>query len=207
MLQLSLAAIVPLLLMSLLFGFPGTFGRFVPGTGLATMGYIVHAEFLAAASGILVLLPLLFPVSRPWHKALRLVAFMLIGYGFAWMAYNIDGTWGMLAYVLLVFVTFGGGSLAGFDRLSHVTRTFLSLLRWSVAMFVYVSWQLHFDLDVDIAAWKNTPEVITFGSLYFFTLCLCEVLLYPVLTWHLEAGIRQDRQQEAFLAAAMQTRV
>jgi len=56
----------------------------------------------------------------------------------------------MLFYVVLVFVTFGGGTLFIFDWLYSVTSTFLTLLRWSVALFLYVTLQLQFGLDIDI---------------------------------------------------------
>lgn len=100
----------------------------------------------------------------------------------------------MLFYVVLVFVTFGGGTLFIFDWLYSVTRTFLTLLRWSVALFLYVTLQLQFGLDIDIELWKNTSDAITFGAAYFYILCLLEVLLYPPLTWHLEYRLRDEQR-------------
>ncbi len=110
------------------------------------------------------------------------------------MAYTVAGTTGMLFYVVLVFVTFGGGTLFIFYWLYSVTRTFLTLLRWSVALFLYVTLQLQFGLDIDIELWKNTSDAITFGAAYFYILCLLEVLLYPPLTWHLEFRLRDEQR-------------
>lgn len=202
-LQFGLASSVPLLVMALVFNLPLLFpGMYLPGISLATLGYIMHAEFLAVASGILLILPLLLPArSRP-GRVLRLLLFLVFGYGFAWTAFNIDGSSGMLYYALLVFLTFGGGTLLVFDWLTHVTRAFLTMLRWSVGIFAYVSWQLHFDLDVDIAVWKNSPDALGFGALYFYTLALCEALVYPPLIWYLEQNVKQGRREEAVNAVA-----
>lgn len=192
-----LASSLPLLAVALLFNYPLMFpGSYFPGSDLGVLGYIMQAEFLAAASGILIVLPLLFPARSRALRLLRLLAFMVLGYFCAWIAYTIDGTSGMLWYSLLVFLTFGGGMLFVFDWLSYVTRAFLTLLRWSVAIFTYVSFQLHFGLDVDIQSWNNTPAAVPFGALFFYTLVACEVLLYPLLTWYLENNIRQERLQE-----------
>lgn len=202
-LHFGLASTLPLLVMALVFNLPLLFpGTYPPGISLATLGYIMHAEFLAVASGILLVLPLLLPVRTRMGRMLRFLLFMVVGYGFAWMAYNIDGSSGMLYYALLVFLTFGGGTLLVFDWLTHVTRAFLTMLRWSVAIFAYVSWQLHFDLDVDIEVWKNTQDVVSFGTLYFYTLVLCEAVIYPPLTWYLEQNVKQERREETMIAAA-----
>jgi hypothetical protein len=196
-LHFGLASTVPLLAMALLFNLPLLFpGTYPPGISLATLGYIMHAEFLAVASGILLILPLLLPARTRLGSVLRFLLFMVVGYGFAWMAYNIDGSSGMLYYALLVFLTFGGGTLLVFDWLTHITRAFITMLRWSVAIFAYVSWQLHFDLDVDIEVWKNTRDVVSFGALYFYTLVLCEAFVYPPLTWYLEQNVKQMRREE-----------
>jgi hypothetical protein len=192
-----LASSLPLLVVALLFNYPLVFpDSYFPGTDLAVLGYIMQAEFLAAASGILIILPLLFKAGSRLGRLLRFAAFMVLGYFCAWVAYAIDGTSGMLYSTLLVFLTFGGGMLFVFDWLSYVTRAFLTLLRWSVAIFAYVSFQLHFDLDIDIAEWRNTPAAISFGAMFFYTLVACEVLVYPLLTWCLENNVRQEKRQE-----------
>ena len=197
-----MASSMPMLLMALVFAWPLLFtNHYFPGTDLSILGYVMHAEFLAVASGILVVLPLLFPVATRVGRFVRMAAFMVIGYCFAWLAYNVDGTSGMLFYALLVFLTFGGGMLLVFDWLNYVTRAFLSLLRWSVAIFAYVSFQLYFDLDVDIEVWKNTRDVLPFGAIFFFTLSLCEVLLYPILTYYLENNVKYEKEQEELLIA------
>lgn len=202
MMVYCLASALPLMLMALVFNFPlATGGRYFPGTDLALLGYLMHAEFLAAASGILVILPLLFPAGAHWVRHLRMAVFIVFGYACAWIAYSVDGTSGMLSYALLVFLTFGGGMLLVFDWLSGVTRAFLSLLRWSVAVFAYMSLQLYFNLDADITLWKNTRAVVTFGALFFYTLTACEVLVYPWLTWYLERNVRQEHQLERRNAA------
>lgn len=198
-----LASSLPLLVVAQLFNYPLLFaGSFFPGSSLAVLGHVMHAEFLAAASGILVVLPLLFPARARSVRLLRFAVFMVFGYCGAWVAYALDGNAGMIYYSLLVFLTFGGGMLFVFDWLSHVTRAFLTLLRWSVAIFVYVSLQLHLDLDVDIAQWRNTPAVIPFGALFFHVLLACELLVYPLLTWYLENNVRQEQQQEKLQAVA-----
>jgi len=201
-----LASSLPLLAIALLFNYPLVFpGSYVPGSDLAVLGYIMQAEFLAAASGILIILPLLFPARSRFVRLLRFVVFMVLGYFCAWVAYTMDGTSGMLYYSVLVFLTFGGGMLFVFDWLSYVTRAFLTLLRWSVAIFAYVSLQLHFNLDVDIQSWKNTPAAVPFGALFFYTLVACEVLVYPLLTWCLENNVRLEKRHEQLEAAAART--
>ena len=198
-----LASSLPLLVVALLFNYPLVFpGRYFPGSDLAVLGYIMHAEFLAAASGILIVMPLLFPAPSRFSRLLRFAVFVVLGYLWAWVAYTTDGTSGMLYYSALVFLTFGGGMLFVFDWLSHVTRAFLTMLRWSVAIFTYVSFQLYFDLDANIELWKNTPAVVPFGALFFYSLVVCEVLVYPLLTWYLENNIRQEKRQERLQAAA-----
>lgn len=197
-----LASSMPMLLMALVFAWPLLFTtQYFPGTDLSVLGYVMHAEFLAVASGILAVLPLLFPVVSRVGRFVRMAAFMVIVYCFAWLAYNVDGTSGMLFYAMLVFLTFGGGILLVFDWLNYVTRAFISLLRWSVAIFAYVSFQLYFDLDVDIEVWKNTRDVLPFGAIFFLTLSLCEVLIYPILTYYLENSVKYDKEQEELLEA------
>jgi len=193
-LMYCLLSAVPLMLMALAFNFPLLFsGRFLPGFDTETLGYIMQAQFLAAASGILLILPLLFFVPGKLSLWLRRLVFAVFGFGFAWLAYDVDGTAGMIYYTLLVCLTYGGGTLLVFDWLSGVCRTFLSLLRWSTAIFFYVTYQLELNLDVDIDVWKNTKDVIPFGAMYFATLLGLEVLAYPALTWHLEKKLQQER--------------
>lgn len=195
-----LAAVLPLMLMGLLFNIPlATAGRFFPGTDNTMLGYIVQSEFLAAASGILPLIPLLFTIKRKSFRFIPKILFAISGFACAWLAYSVAGTTGMLFYVLLVFVTFGGGTLFIFDWLYSVTRTFLTLLRWSVALFAYVTLQVQLGLDADIEQWKNTSEAISFGATYFYILCLLEVVLYPPLTWHLEYRLRDEQRYSVAL--------
>lgn len=188
-----LAAALPLMAIALLFNVPLAFDTFLFGADLRILGYIMQAEFLAAASGILMILPLLLQVKHPFMRFVRLLLFLVCGSVLAWIAYDLDGLEGMLFYALLVFVTFGGGTLAVFDWLSGISRTFLSLLRWSMAIFLFVSFQLHFDLDIDISAWKQTDAVVAFGATFFYTLFMLEILLYPPLTWYLERKLIQDK--------------
>lgn len=196
-----LAAVIPLFLMGLLFNFPLLLGhsRFFPGTSRIMLGSIIQTAFLAAASGILPLIPLLINIRRNSLRWLPKIIFAVLGFACAWLAYEFAGTAGMLFYVVLVFVTFGGGTLFIFDWLFGVTRTFLTLLRWSVALFTYVSLQLHMDLDVNIANWKESNEAIRFGAGYFYILCLLEVFLYPPLTWHLERRLRFEQNYSVAL--------
>lgn len=167
---------------------------FVPGTNLRILGYLIQAEFLAAATGILLIVPLLIQVRTRAMRWLRLAVFLAFGFATMWVAYDVDGLEGMIAYVLLVFVTYGGGTLFVFDWLSGISRTFLSLLRWSMAIFLYVSFQLHFNLDADISTWKETDSVIPFGATFFYTLFALEIVLYPLLTYYLEKKLVQDRE-------------
>jgi hypothetical protein len=193
-LMFCLLPAVPLMLMVLVFNVPQFFtGIFLPGLGIESLGYIMQAQFLAASSGILLILPLLFHVPGKISLWLRRGVFAGFGFGFAWLAFDVDGTAGMVYYTLLVFLTYGGGTLLVFDWLSGVSRTFLSLLRWSTAIFFYVTFQLELDLDIDFEVWKNTEAVIPFGAMYFSTLLVLEVFLYPALTWHLEKKLQHER--------------
>lgn len=188
-----LAAALPSMLIALLFNVPLAFDTFLFGADLRILGYIMQAEFLAAASGILMILPLLLQVKHPFMRLVRLLLFLVCGSVLAWIAHDLAGLEGMLFYALLVFVTFGGGTLAVFDWLSGISRTFLSLLRWSMAIFLFVSFQLHFELDIDISTWKQTEAVIAFGATFFYTLFMLEIVLYPPLTWYLERKLIQDK--------------
>jgi len=188
------AAALPLLLTGLFFNIPLAFpGKFIPGTSPKLLGYLIHSAFLAAASGILPLIPLLFSFKRRILRLVPKILFILFGFACAWFAYTVAGTAGMLFYVLLVFVTYGGGTLFIFDWLNSVTRTFLTLLRWSAALFIYVTLQLRLNLDVDIENWRNTSSAIEFGACYFYILCFLEVALYPPLTWYLEYRLRDEQ--------------
>ncbi len=111
---------------------------------------------------------------------------------FAWFSYDIGGMEGMLFYALLVFITFGGGTLFIFDTFTTQTRSFLTLLRWSLGIFIYVSLQLSFDLDSDIATWKGTSDVIPFGASFFYLLFLFELIIYPPLTHYLGKKNSED---------------
>lgn len=188
-----LAAALPSMLVALLFNVPLAFDTFLFGADLRILGYMMQAEFLAAASGILVILPLLLQVTHPLLRLGRFVLFLVCGGALAWVAYDLDGLEGMLFYALLVFVTYGGGTLAVFDWLSPVTRTFVSLLRWSMSIFLFVSLQLQFELDIDISTWKATIAVVPFGATFFYTLFLLETVLYPPLTWYLERKLVLDK--------------
>ena len=193
-----LAASLPAMLLAIVFNYALVFDTaFVPGTNLRVLTYLIQAEFLAAASGILMLVPLLIRVRTRAMRLFRLAAFLAFGFGTMWVAYDVGGINGMLSYVLLGFVTYGGGTLFVFDWLSGVSRTFLSLLRWSMSIFLYVSFQLYFELDADIASWRNeTASVIPFGATFFYTLFALEIVLYPLLTYYLERKLVQDRAMQ-----------
>jgi len=188
-----LAAALPSMFIALLFNVPLAFDTFLFGADRRILGYIMQAEFLAAASGILMILPLLLQVKHPFMRIVRLLLFLVCGSVLAWIAYDLDGLEGMLFYALLVFVTFGGGTLAVFDWLSGISRTFLSLLRWSMAIFLFVTFQLHFELDIDIGTWKQTDAVIPFGATFFYALFMLEIMLYAPLTWYLERKLILDK--------------
>ena len=190
-----LAASLPAMMLAIVFNYALVFDdAFVPGTNLRILGYLIQAEFLAAATGILLVVPLLIHVRTRAMRWLRLAVFLAFGFATMWVAYDVDGLEGMIAYMLLVFVTYGGGTLFVFDWLSGVSRTFLSLLRWSMAIFLYVSFQLYFNLDADISSWKETDSVIPFGATFFYALFALEIVLYPLLTYYLEKKLVQDRE-------------
>ena len=171
-----LAAASPLLIMAFIFNFSLVFnGRYIFWTNQEVLGYIIQAEFLAVASGVLIVLPLLIKTNNTFMRIFRFLLFAIVVVIFAWLSYDIDGMAGMLFYSLLVFITFGGGTLFVFDIFTAQTRAFLTLLRWSLGIFIYVSLQLSFDLDSDIAAWKGTSEVIPFGAAFFYLLFLFEL--------------------------------
>jgi len=204
-----LSAVVPLMLTALLFHLPlVTHNRFfLPGTNRTLLGYVIHSAFLAAACGIVPLIPLLINTESKVGKYMSRIAFAVLGFICGWIARALAGTGGMLFFVLLVFVTYGGGTLFLFDWLFGVTRTFLTLLRWSVALFSYVTLQLQFNLSIDIDTWKNTNDAITFGAAYFYLLSLLEVVLYPPLMWYLEHRLRGERRYSIALDGFGKTEV
>jgi hypothetical protein len=190
-----LAAAFPLFLVASLFNYSllrGD-GYYLFGASQEILGYIIQAEFLAVASGILVLIPLLVQVSSKYIRWILFALFACLALGFAWLAYEIDGSEGMVFYAVLVFVSYGGGTLLVFDWYAGATRTFLSLLRWSMGIFLYVTLQLTFNLESDISAWKNTRTVIPFGASYFYILSVLELILYTPLTYYLEKKHNQDK--------------
>jgi hypothetical protein len=188
-----LAAALPLLVMALIFNYALVFtDRYLFWTSQEILGYIIQAEFLAAASGILIICPLLIPVKNKFLKLFLLLIFIGLSSAFAWTAYNIDGIAGMFFYAILVFISYGGGTLFIFDWYYGTSRTFLSLLRWSMAIFVYFTLQLNYDLNSDISAWKDTRAVIPFGATFFYILLALELILYPPLTYYLENKLSQE---------------
>lgn len=195
-----LAAVVPLVLMAVMFHIPlSSNGQFFPGTNQKLLGYVIHSSFLAAACGVVPLVPLLVTSKGAAGRWIARAAFAVLGFACAWIAYVLAGTYGMVLYVVMVFVTYGGCTLFIFDWLFGVTRTFLTLLRWSVALFSYVTLQLQFNLDVDISTWRNSEEALLFGASYFYLLALLEIVLYPVLTWYLEHRLRGEERYSVAL--------
>lgn len=190
-----LAAALPLFLVASLFNYSlmrGE-GHYLFGASLEILGYIIQAEFLAVASGILILVPLLVQAGNKYLRWFLFALFVGLAGAFAWIAYEIDGPLGMMFYSLLVFVSYGGGTLLVFDWYAGTTRTFLSLLRWSMGIFLYVTLQLAFNLESDISLWKNTRTVIPFGASFFYILSVLELVLYTPLTWYLEEKHNADR--------------
>lgn len=193
LLAYCLAAASPLLVMAIIFNFSLVFNSsYIFGTNQEILGYIIQAEFLSVASGVLIVLPLLIPINNIFVRVFRFLLFAAVVVIFAWLSYDIDGMEGMLFYALLVFITFGGGTLFIFDTFSTQTRAFLNLLRWSLGIFLYVSLQLSFNLDSDIASWKDTSEVVPFGAMFFYLLFLFELIIYPALTYYLEKKNSDD---------------
>ena len=147
---------------------------------------------MAVASGVLIVLPLLIPINNIFLRIFRFLLFAAVVVIFAWLSYDIDGIEGMLFYALLVFITFGGGTLFIFDTFTTQTRAFLTLLRWSLGIFLYVSLQLSFNLNSDIATWRDTSEVVPFNAMFFYLLFLFELIIYPALTYYLEKKNSED---------------
>jgi hypothetical protein len=190
-----LASALPLFLVASLFNYSlmrGE-GHYLFGSNPEILGYIIQAEFLAIASGILILVPLLVQANLKYLRWFLFALFICLAGGFAWFAYEIDGPLGMVFYSLLVFVSYGGGTLLVFDWYAGTTRTYLSMLRWSVGIFLYVTLQLSFNLESDISLWKNTRTVIPFGASFFYILSVLELIVYTPLTWYLEQKHNQDR--------------
>ncbi len=87
-----LAAVLPLMVMGLLFNIPlVTNGSFFPGTNNKPLGYVVQSEFLAAASGILLLIPLLFTIKRRVLRLVPKVLFAVSGFACAWGGLHSGG--------------------------------------------------------------------------------------------------------------------
>ena len=188
-----LAAASPLLLMAGIFNFSLLFkAQYLLWTNQEILGYIIQAEFLAIASGVLIVLPLLIHTQGMLLRIFRILLFTTLAVIFAWLSYDIGGTEGMLFYALLVFINFGGGTLFFFDNFATATRAYLTLLRWSLGIFVYVSLQLYFNLDSDISTWKNTDQVIPFGAAFFYLLFIFELIISPPLTYYLERKNADD---------------
>lgn len=190
-----LAAALPLFLVASLFNYSllrGD-GYYLPGANLEILGYIIQAEFLAVASGILILIPLLVQTNNKYLRWALYFIFTCLAGGFAWLAHELAGTTGMLFFALLVFVSYGGGTLFVFDWYAGATRTFLSMLRWSMGIFLYVTLQLSFNLESDINAWRSTREVVPFGASFFYILSVLELIVYTPLTYYLEKKHNQDR--------------
>jgi len=94
-----LAAALPLFLMASLFNYSllrGE-GHYLLGANLEILGYIIQAEFLAVASGILILIPLLVQANNRYLRWCFLAIFLVIAGGFAWVAYEVDGPIGMVS--------------------------------------------------------------------------------------------------------------
>lgn len=190
-----LAAALPLFLVASLFNYSllrGE-GNYLLGADLEILGYIIQAEFMSVASGILILIPLLVPAPNKFIRTLLYIIFLGLAVGFAWLALEIAGTLGMVFYALLIFVSYGGVTLFVFDWYAGATRTYLSMLRWSMGIFLYVTLQLSFNLESDISVWRNTREVIPFGASYFYLLSLLELIFYTPLTYYLEKKHNQDK--------------
>lgn len=190
-----LAAALPLFLVASLFNYSllrGE-GNYLLGADLEILGYIIQAEFMSVASGILILIPLLVPAPNKIIRILLYIIFLALAVGFAWLALEIAGTLGMVFYALLIFVSYGGVTLFVFDWYAGATRTYLSMLRWSMGIFLYVTLQLSFNLESDISVWRNTREVIPFGASYFYLLSLLELIFYTPLTYYLEKKNNQDK--------------
>ena len=98
----------------------------------------------------------------------------------------------LIFFAVLVFVSCGGGTLFVFDWYAGATRTYLSMLRWSTGIFLYVTLQLSFNLESDIELWKNTRTVIPFGAAFFYILSVMELIFYTPLTYYLEKKNNQD---------------
>lgn len=204
-----LAAALPLFLLASLFNYSLLRGEdhYLFGADQEILGYIIQAEFLAVASGILVLIPLLVHADAKPLRWLLYFLFAVMAGAFAWLAFELDGTAGMLFYTLLVFVSYGGGTLLVFDWYAGATRTFLSLLRWSMGIFLYVTLQLSFNLESDISVWKNTRTVIPFGASYFYILSVLELILYTPLTYYLEKRHNQDKVLEKGIDRMLATQI
>jgi len=190
-----LAAALPLFLVASLFNYSlmrGE-GHYLLGADLDVLGYLIQAEFLAVASGILILILLLVQTRVKILRWLLNLIFIAVASACAWLAYEIDGALGMVFFSLLVFVFYGGGTLLVFDWYPGTTRTFLSMLRWSMGIFLYVTLQLSFNLESDISVWKNTRTVIPFGASFFYILSVLELMLFAPLTWYLEEKHNTDK--------------
>lgn len=190
-----LAAALPLFLVASLYNYSllrGE-GHYLFGANLEILGYIIQAEFLAVASGILLLIPLLVQANSKYLRWFLFGVFIVMAGGFAWVAYEVDGPLGMVFFSLLIFVSYGGGTLLVFDWYAGTTRTFLSLLRWSMGIFLYVTLQLTFNLESDISMWKNTRTVIPFGASFFYLLSVMELIVYTPLTYYLEEKHNHDK--------------
>jgi len=67
-----LAAATPLLIMAIIFNFSLVFnGRYIFWTSQEVLGYIIQAEFLAVASGVLIVLPLLIKANNRFMRIFR----------------------------------------------------------------------------------------------------------------------------------------
>ena len=201
-------ASVPALVTAVAFAWPLLFAdSYLPGTDRVSLTRAMQIEFIAAASGLFLLMPLLAMTTTAYGHAVRVIALLLLAWTFASAAHHYDGWRGVFTYVCLVIVSYGGGSLFLRDTLSRNTMAMLAAGRWVIWIFAFFPLVVYFDLgDGNISRWEGKVATIKFGATFFTIVFLLEFFVFSWVGHRVDRLLESRRAREAALDKHLEPR-
>ena len=204
----QIAAAAPALVPAIIFIWPLVFDEsYLFGTDRVSLGRVMQIEFLAMASGLFLLMPLLVPTVSKRGHVLRIFLFLAVGWAFATVSHHYDGWRGIVCYVILVIMTYGGGTLFMSDVVSRDVLAILAAARWIVWLAFFLPLIVWFDLgEGNISRWAGKLATIRLGATFFTIVFLLEFFLFSWASAHVDAGLERRRAREAAVDAQLETR-
>ncbi|MDA1074713.1 MAG: hypothetical protein O3A63_08130 [Proteobacteria bacterium] len=177
------AVLLTSLVVAITFAWPLSTRTYLPAFDLYHLGYLMQLQWLVLASGLFLFIPLIIPVMVPSVSyigmLIRMLCYAGIVYAFGTAIYADMGFAGVVNYVVLIYVTYGGSSLFVREASIRESRSILAVARWIVLLPIFFTLVVFYDLgEGSVESWDGRFAAVKLGATFYSILFMLEIALF-----------------------------